>query len=312
MALISCPECKRIVSSSAENCPHCGFPVKSKVEKMENPDDNDDTEKRKTTRDKIVNVCAIGCTAVVVIGLIAFAVASYTSSYSTSNERSSSASASSYSSSGVSSLSAVPDKKNDDAKTVQTLEECLKDFPDLANISTKALLSIYNDYEKAWDASDDPSREYEDQVTRQIAEKYGITEQQAILAYAFTSQNYSTVVNGASMNMNFKLKNGKFLSANSTGATIVIKAKIQANITNKLTIEQNYYNVCDLIRNQGLDIYNEVQYWAVGDMTDGSESKVISFTVPKNIIELIATKDFADNTLGEYVTDLWILPSLQD
>lgn len=30
MALIKCPECEANISSKAENCPHCGFPIKKK------------------------------------------------------------------------------------------------------------------------------------------------------------------------------------------------------------------------------------------------------------------------------------------
>ena len=78
-----------------------------------------------------------------------------------------------------------------------------------------------------------------------------------------------------------------------------------------MTIEQNYYNVCDLIKNQGLDAYDEVQYWAVADTTSGDEAKVISFTVPKSVIAKIASGNFPDNTLGDYVEDLWIHPSLK-
>lgn len=31
MALIKCPECGKDVSTAAETCPHCGFPIKNKV-----------------------------------------------------------------------------------------------------------------------------------------------------------------------------------------------------------------------------------------------------------------------------------------
>lgn len=45
-------------------------------------------------------------------------------------------------------------------------------------------------------------------------------------------------------------------------------------------------------------------------MTDGSESKVISFTVPKDLIDKIKSGSVLPIELGDYVTDLWILPSL--
>lgn len=94
-------------------------------------------------------------------------------------------------------------------------------------------------------------------------------------------------------------------------AVVVVKAKIEPQANNKMTIDQNYYNVADLIETQGFDKYDEIQYWAVADMTDGSESKVVAFTLDKDLIERIAAGSFPANTLGDYVTDLWILPSLE-
>ena len=47
-------------------------------------------------------------------------------------------------------------------------------------------------------------------------------------------------------------------------------------------------------------------------MTDGSEAKVISFTVPKKVISAIANAKISASDLGDYVEDLWILPSLRD
>ena len=32
MALIKCPECKRVVSSEAISCPYCGYPIKGRVQ----------------------------------------------------------------------------------------------------------------------------------------------------------------------------------------------------------------------------------------------------------------------------------------
>ena len=58
--------------------------------------------------------------------------------------------------------------------------------------------------------------------------------------------------------------------------------------------------------------YDEIQYWVVADMTDGSEQKVVSFTVPKATIDMVASAErFADNTLGDYVDELWIHQSLR-
>lgn len=90
---------------------------------------------------------------------------------------------------------------------------------------------------------------------------------------------------------------------------VVVKAKIEPNLTNNLTVAQNYHNAVDLIANQGFSDC-ELQYWAVADMTDGSESKVISFTVPADIVGRVASGDVVATQLPDLVTDLWILPSL--
>lgn len=92
---------------------------------------------------------------------------------------------------------------------------------------------------------------------------------------------------------------------------LVVKAKISDGYSNKATINQNYMNVADIIKNQNGDTFDEIQYWSVADMTDGSESKVISFTLDKSTIQGIKDENIVDIQLGDYVTDLWILPSLQ-
>lgn len=109
-----------------------------------------------------------------------------------------------------------------------------------------------------------------------------------------------------------KLKFGELLDVNNDDSTLIIKAKIKPSYSNNATISQNGYNVEDIILNKGGDLFDEIQYWAVADMTDGSESKVISFTLTKDQINAVKNKQILGNTLVENSTDLWILPSLQD
>lgn len=92
---------------------------------------------------------------------------------------------------------------------------------------------------------------------------------------------------------------------------IVIKAKIQPNLTDKMTIKQNGFNMEDFILNKGGDKYNEIQYWAVADMEDGTESKVISFTLDKEMITSIKEKKTVGNDIVDKAKDVWILPSLK-
>ncbi|WP_455619661.1 hypothetical protein [Eisenbergiella sp.] len=114
----------------------------------------------------------------------------------------------------------------------------------------------------------------------------------------------------------YKLEHGDLVSAivnEIEGQNVlVVKAKISSSYNNKSTVDQNYYNVEDLIQNQGCAEFDEIQYWAVSDMSDGTESKVISFTLDAELIRKIAEKSVAANQLGDYVADLYILPSLAE
>lgn len=107
-----------------------------------------------------------------------------------------------------------------------------------------------------------------------------------------------------------KVKHGETKDVTINGTTLVVKAKIKPSLSNELTINQNYINVGDIIINQGGDAYKEIQYWAVADMQSGDEAKVMSFTVPEDTIEGVKDGDIVDIELGDYVDDLYILPSL--
>lgn len=121
--------------------------------------------------------------------------------------------------------------------------------------------------------------------------------------------------NTASLSTPSSLKYGKLLDANPNGGidgnTLVIKAKIEPNLTNDLTISQNYHNIIDLVSKQHCDSFNSIDYWAVADMADGSEEKVISFLVNSECINGIKNETIVATTLDQYLEDLWILPSLQ-
>lgn len=114
----------------------------------------------------------------------------------------------------------------------------------------------------------------------------------------------------------YTLEHGELVSAITNEidgqSVLVIKAKISSSYNNEATVDQNYYNVADLIQSQGCDVFDELQYWAVADMSDGSEQKVVSFTVDADLIQKIAAGEVVENQLGDYVTDLYILPSLAE
>ncbi len=85
---------------------------------------------------------------------------------------------------------------------------------------------------------------------------------------------------------------GELLDLTETDGICVLKYKITSSATKKMTVNQNYYTVVNFIKDGGGDQYDEIQYWAVADMQDGSESKVISFTVSKDLIEKIKAGTF--------------------
>ncbi len=117
--------------------------------------------------------------------------------------------------------------------------------------------------------------------------------------------------------VSLKLKHGTLLtfsedtSINSNKYYCVIKAKISESITNQMTISQNFFNVEDFILNQNGNKYDEIQYWAVSDI-NSNETKIISFTLDKNIINKIYNKEIPINQLQDYLTDYWVIPSLKN
>ena len=108
------------------------------------------------------------------------------------------------------------------------------------------------------------------------------------------------------------LKFGELLDVTTNDGILIIKAKISPSYSNKATITQNGFNVEDIILNQGGDSFDEIQYWAIADMTDGSESKVISFTLTKDHINSVKNEQLFGNEIVDKATDVWILPSLQN
>lgn len=110
----------------------------------------------------------------------------------------------------------------------------------------------------------------------------------------------------------YELKHGELLDRTISGDTLVIKAKIEPSYKNSATINQNGFNVEDIVKNQDGDKYKKIQYWAVADMSNGSESKVISFTLNEDLIKSIKNGNTVGNQIVDKAQDVWILPSLQE
>lgn len=122
----------------------------------------------------------------------------------------------------------------------------------------------------------------------------------------------SSVSSSSDGSYSVTLLHGTLLEKKAIGDNLTIKAKIEPSYSNKVTIDQNYYNIEDIIKKQGGTRFSHIDYWAVADMADGSEQKVISFTLSGDTIQKIADSQIVANQMGTYVDDLFILPSLVD
>lgn len=169
-------------------------------------------------------------------------------------------------------------------------------------------LNIYYDMEYIENGKLGYDKNKYSERVQELLEEYGKEKEKKHSKYA---DELNSITHNESYNNTFKARFGDFLECNVNGSTAVVKFKIQPSTSNKTTIDQNGYNIEDMILNQGADKYDEIQYWAVADMTDGSESKVISFTVDKDLISMIKNKQIVGNQIVDYGKDLWILPSLK-
>ncbi|MEG0667859.1 MAG: hypothetical protein RR460_04460 [Clostridium sp.] len=124
------------------------------------------------------------------------------------------------------------------------------------------------------------------------------------------SEKESEDFTGGSVNKIQKLKFGELVDIKENNNMLIIKAKIEPSYSNKTTVNQNGFNIEDIILNKGGDVFDEIQYWAVADMSDGSEEKVISFTLKKKHIDDIKDKQLVGNKIVDNADDVWILPSL--
>lgn len=92
---------------------------------------------------------------------------------------------------------------------------------------------------------------------------------------------------------------------------MIVQYEIEENLTNKLTVDQNYYNIEKIVKEENLDSIDEIQYLANGKLSNGYDGKIISFTVPKDLFEKIKNDTIVPNQLDQYVSDLWIVNSLK-
>lgn len=166
----------------------------------------------------------------------------------------------------------------------------------------------YTDGDLATETDPDKISKMEDELINEVAEEFEMSYEDVRNIYMYGG------IGGNLYNFDLstlKLTHGQLVDATINGNILVIKAKIEPSYSNKATIDQNYFNVTDLVQDQGADVFREIQYWAVADMTNGSEGKVIQFTCKRDLIKHIKEDGLLGGMIADYVEDLWILPSLQ-
>ena len=184
-------------------------------------------------------------------------------------------------------------------------------YPNNKNVETLSSVSYNHNGEYEISTSDDLhlSSQYFNTYSKKrdpVNQKVSSIEKLELFMFGETS--------GASVevdSMDYSLPNGELLDTNLNNNTLIIKAKISPKSTNEKTINQNYSNIVDLVRNQDCDKYDAIEYWAVADMSDGSESKVISFTVPDYTIDNVVIGTVTADNMGSYVDDLYLHESLR-
>lgn len=194
----------------------------------------------------------------------------------------------------------------------------LMDSPDNPENSVRDKSEDYDydttEWKKAREEYVDLCNKYFDKALNKTAKKYGITAKKVEEIWSDYEPNSDDEYDDVEEKAISSVLHGELLSANGSGGidghTLVVKVKIKPNLTNEMTIKQNYLNVEDIIRNKGGRSYNAIDYWAVADMNNGEEGKVISFTVNRDLIKQIVDLQIPVNKYGDYVDDLWILPSL--
>ncbi len=206
------------------------------------------------------------------------------------------------------------------AEPVQAEEASARENPlDYIALSAEEKRAAYNEYDKALNeaytstdlatAPGEEAERIENEIAQKIADAHGITVDELNDIYSYAVYGYLYDIDPSSL----KATMVDLLDVKITGTTLIVKAKIPSSSTNGQIPLRCYKTVCDMICEQGCDVFDEIQFWAVADTTAGDETKVISFTVPGDVIKVVAENDPAMfvKTLGDYTEDLWMLPSIK-
>lgn len=107
-----------------------------------------------------------------------------------------------------------------------------------------------------------------------------------------------------------QLSHGDVVSILQNGDVVILTAKVKENLTNKMIIDQNYYIVEDLIKDNGFNTCNRLKYMSVMDV-NGDEMKVVSFDLNKEIIDKVYNEQIFGSQIGDNAENLWINNALK-
>ncbi len=124
----------------------------------------------------------------------------------------------------------------------------------------------------------------------------------------------STVTPETSTTNEYTLMFGELLDIQTSGGTygdvLVIKADMSSAYSNKAIIKESFMNIENIIQEQNIAGYSSIDYWAIATMVDGSKSKVISFTVPSDMITKIKSGSLSRDSYANELQEYWVHPAL--
>ena len=110
------------------------------------------------------------------------------------------------------------------------------------------------------------------------------------------------------------IPHGTLLRCDVDGNTLKLKVEItdlEINGDHEMAIRQNYYNVDEIIWEQGGEVFDRIEYRAVMKMPNGKKEKAVSFSLSKEVISNLYAEIILADDLGEYADNLYINPKLQ-
>lgn len=126
------------------------------------------------------------------------------------------------------------------------------------------------------------------------------------VTFNFLNSDYVGSVDPAGLKLHF----GELVDLTQNGSTVVVKARFTSHLSRQSFIDQNFFNIGDLVHKNGFNTCEEIQYWAVYKQGD-SEEKVISFTVDKTTIAALFNDQIVPEQLIDLSKDLWISDRIQ-